>query len=362
MTDSNDMVVPEGYQIVQWSLSNRPVFNTSRSGIGICDFGPQEYAAFGFDAAEDAIRRSPAQPVIWVFQKAMMDYWAADAPRMSALLRRFYRATRARLVADADQTVQPRAMIAPGAPFSSVFGPEPAVVAVGLVDHAVVSSTGPLPRAIMALLSPLGCSVTALHEASGTLLEVLRPDGSVIIALPGLGFAPMADPPDLRSIYAERETARPSADAPTRLTELERAEHALIEKTIAAAAAEAHEAPAAQPPLISSLTDDLARPEKIAPFMQLFRDSTVGIRADPETRGVSPTNYGDGKLRLLICADPPVFELNYGLKDFNAMTNGIGACEIVAANPDLQGILVNNALRETSTIIDRETVMAALKM
>ena len=102
-------------------------------------------------------------------------------------------------------------------------------------------------------------------------------------------------------------------------------------------------------------------------FLTLFRTSVVGVvmsgtpvpdehgrPTSDGTLGVSRTDYGDGRQRLLTFADPEAFARNFG-PQFNAGLAGDVLLRMAADDPDCEGILVNSATRPSSVVISKST-------
>lgn len=115
---------------------------------------------------------------------------------------------------------------------------------------------------------------------------------------------------------------------------------------------------------------DTRSPESYERFLALFRASVIGIVADGavvqdahgrsvagNNFGAGNTTYGDGRSRVLACADPEAFLRNFGPR-FNAGVAGEVLLRMAASDAECEGILVNSATQEISLIISRATAQS----
>jgi len=355
-------IVPEGYELVIFDQASTASFGKTRAGVVIADFGPQHHLAQSFETVEGLVRENPTGPIVWVFQKTALEYWTSDTVRISALLRRFHRVLQLRSELAGSAAINPLLLLAPYAYLSDAFKPDPPIVQGYVVDYVCVDNFSPAAHALMTLVDVLGCSRGTPDEEHRVFMEVIRPDGVVIVMLPGSPLAPPEKKPDLARIYRERDAAAEAPDSEARLAELEAEEAACIEQTI-------HDAtpfgrrllggskPGGDHPLLSERMSGITR-AKLPAFVKAFAASTVGVTVEDGT--LIATNSGDGQERLLVCADPPLFEMRYERR-FNRLMTGIDVFKTVQANPDCAGVYVNNALKEAGVIIGREDAIKALK-
>jgi hypothetical protein len=72
------------------------------------------------------------------------------------------------------------------------------------------------------------------------------------------------------------------------------------------------------------------------------------------------TTSHDGRERILVCADPPVYAMRFGRK-FNSIIAGEEILKVAISFPECAGVYVNSAISETGVIIDRETAISLLR-
>lgn len=109
-------------------------------------------------------------------------------------------------------------------------------------------------------------------------------------------------------------------------------------------------------------------------FLDAFRVSQLGVKASglPESAAgtivatadrplsVALTGHAGGRPMVLAFADPAAFERRFGRR-FNVTVTGDALLAIALHNPECDGVLVNSALTETCTVIERATAESLLR-
>jgi hypothetical protein len=262
---------------------------------------------------------------------------------------------------------------------SDMVAPNPKVEHRRIADIVVLTDTGLATKHLMSLLSLMGIT-THTPEPVGHeyFVEVHKPDRTIV----GLAGERMMEPspqPILNHLYRERDRLRKSGDSEAKLRELERTEMALIDKAKDSVMPLGRKLlrkikPKPGIPLLSSMMIGLTK-QNLPSFLRTFSHSTLGVSLSggvdmgdsqivttKDSPGkVALTNSSDGKPRLLVCADPPLYEMRFERGGYNALISGSYAFKIVQADPDCAGIYVNNALKESGVLISREDALKALK-
>jgi hypothetical protein len=170
------------------------------SGIWIADFGPDgEYEQL-FQAAENALRQNPAVSIIWAIQESASAGWMSDATALAVWLQRLHQVRRARGSAQ-----------------------------VG--DVAVLSVSGAKAQALATLLYSLGVGVHQPAPDGAIFVEVHRPDGSIVVGIPGPAFSDTSDR-FLHQLNLERDAIEKSPGADAKLHEIRERELAFITETL----------------------------------------------------------------------------------------------------------------------------------
>lgn len=367
----DSVMVPEGHEVVLLKPSSSPSFGRTKSGIWIADFGPQGHIEPGFKFVENVIRDDPKSSVIWILQKELLDYWTSDALRITEILKQFYRIRRFRV----DQGWAGREMSSywgmANSCLSDMFEAQPPIQQRCVADVAVFVDAGADVRAIMTLLSSIGIPAHLCAPEKEVFVEVHKPD-KVIVGIPSLEMISPSDQ-TLYQLNLERDKLNHLTGAGAELAVIEKRELAYIKQVL-----QTITSPVKRPtkPLLSDLMSQsrLTRDAKIyRRFVEMFMCSNVGVRVSGgeqvgnhlTSTGDNPlqfatTNTGDGRNRILVCADPPLYAVRYG-RDFNLILEGDQILKTVSSISELDGVFVNSAISNTGTIISRQTIMSVLE-
>jgi hypothetical protein len=120
--------------------------------------------------------------------------------------------------------------------------------------------------------------------------------------------------------------------------------------------------------LIDSLQQTWSQPSFESLLAQLYQ-AQVGVLAskhkpdepiqamltEGETIALSSSTHGDGKRRVVACADPQVFFEKFGPK-LNAVLPGQQLMNLVLENDQCHGIILNSATSATSISIGRDDI------
>jgi hypothetical protein len=109
-------------------------------------------------------------------------------------------------------------------------------------------------------------------------------------------------------------------------------------------------------------------PANFEKFLMAFTRASVGVvaigvpagtigshRARRNEVSLASGALPDGRLGIIVSADPAVFRRRYG-GPFNAEVDGLSVMATVLLNPQCQAIRVNSAASEHSMAIDRSTI------
>lgn len=373
------VVIPDGHKVVFVKPSPEPAFNKAESGFWIADFGSQEYIEAGFKIVENILREDPTSSVIWVLQKALLDYWAADVVRVAELLRRFRKVQLLRVASGGAGNEMLSYWTSGVLNLSEILGPNPPLQQRRVADIAVVAATSSNAQALMILLNSIGITPHSPDAENKLFAEIHKPD-KIVVGMPGPTLGMSVSDATLLALYREHEKAESTSAPSSKLSEIKQSELRHIEQVLRRTKPLVNrllriEEPENAHRLLSSLMLQLSRDAQIFPrFIKAFLRSKVGVHTfgGKNTTGsefvstseaplqINLTAVHDGRERILVCADPPLYDLRYGMP-FNSVVNGDEILKIAIANPDCAGIYINNALSESGMIISRETAMSALK-
>lgn len=371
--------IPEGYRVVCYLLSPDPGFSKAESGFWIANLGSHEDIEPGFEIVENILKEGPTSSVIWVLPKGLLGYWATDTFRIAELLRRFYRIQQLRIELGGAGNEMLSCWPSGPLDISELFEPHPQIQYLCVADAAVVADAGLHTKALTTQLNNIGIPAY-LPDSENRIFSEIHTPGSIIVGVPGarINFSP-ADQ-TLHQLYLERDKIEKCSNASAKLIEIEKSELAYIGRVIRATTPIVRKflstGSNTSKPLLSDVISHLGRyqdQKAYTHFIEAFLRSKVGVKIiGGEESGdkftstsenpieIDLTTSHDGRERILVCADPPVYAMRFGRK-FNSIIAGEEILKVVVSIPECAGVYVNSAISETGVIIDRETAISLLR-
>jgi hypothetical protein len=197
-------IVPPGHEVIVYQAGPEASIIETRGHMWLVNFGtksseaPPDHIPNLFEQVEATLARdrgqalygiantlhelfAPADPkvqsrpsgVVWLIQRESLRGWVEDPMRLQDLLRHFYRVSNTR------RPIEPSGPLSLGG-----LRPQSAQIAVFL-DEAF-----PNARLLGELLRGLGFDVRRATPAGESLVEVVRPEGVVLVCLAGTPFFP----------------------------------------------------------------------------------------------------------------------------------------------------------------------------